>query len=139
MFFGTYQYTHHVNVVPDLKEHTKCTILCKNFWSWATSFFPMDTQNMYFFVKIPYMGSEPKWKNEVGQLQKNFDFLKVSIIKFNIHFEAREAVKTRRDRAFWNLTHKKRHFLSNSVHHQSPSHDIYTGICMCWMTESLEI
>ena len=99
--------------------------MCKNFWSWATSFVPMILQNMAYFSKITYVPSNGKQTNEVGQLQKNFDFLEVWNFNFNIYFEAREAIKTRWDRAFSNLTNKKRQFLSHSVRQQSALHDIY--------------
>ena len=60
----------------------------------------MILQNMRCFSKITYVQKGLKSTYEVGQLQKHFNFLEVSNFSFNIYFEAREAIKTRKDRAF---------------------------------------
>ena len=97
----------------------------KKFWSWATSLHHRTSQSVYIIYIFFEVAQLQIFENEVAQLQKFFTFLKVSRLNFNIYFEAREAIKTRWDRAFWNLTHEIIPVFYIFGSQLPPLHDIY--------------
>ena len=68
----------------------------EKIFSTTLSVYPLGT--IFYVCKIYISGHIAKmaiFQNEVGQLQKFFNFLKISHLLSNIHFLSREAIKTR--------------------------------------------
>ena len=105
------------------------------FWSWATSLCSEDLQShrkIYIFCIFFQLH---QLQNEVGQLQIFLKFFKLPDESSNIHFQAREAIKTRWDRAFWKKFRKKSDFCWwnpsqllrwQDIYHAGQSTDEYT-------------
>ena len=93
------------------KQYTRLKVweidkIQKNFFlklgNFILAWVPIFERQKYIYQHVSPKGRF--WGKEVGQLQKNFFFLKICHFVSNIHFESREAIKTRWATAFWNLT-----------------------------------